>query len=51
MEAFEFYSFDKIDIHRETNLRFESVCEQTQMGRRDSLNSLMTNRRGDIQSL
>jgi hypothetical protein len=42
MEVYEFYSFDKIDLHRETDLRFESVCEQTQMGRRDSINSLMT---------
>jgi hypothetical protein len=42
MEAYEFYSLDKIDIHWETDLRFESVCEQTLIGRRDSINSLMT---------
>jgi hypothetical protein len=42
MEVYEFYSFDEIDLHRETDMRFESVCEQTQMGRRDSIDSLMT---------
>jgi len=48
MEAYEFYSFDKIDIHWETDLRFESVCEQTLMGRRNSINFLITKRIGDI---
>jgi hypothetical protein len=28
MEALQFYSFDKIGIHRGTDLEFESVCQQ-----------------------
>jgi hypothetical protein len=49
MEAYKLYSFDKIDIHGETDLRFESVCEQTLMGRRNSIDFLTTKRKGDIE--
>ena len=48
MEAHEFYSFDKIDIHWETDLKFESVCQQILVWRGSSINFLMTKRKGDI---
>ena len=48
MEVYEFNSLDKIDFHRGKDPRFESVSEQTLMGRRNSIDFLTTKRKGDI---
>jgi hypothetical protein len=52
MEVYEFCSFAKIDIHRETDLRFGSICEDFEeivILRRSGIMFLITKRKGDIR--